>query len=451
MGTYAPYSEYKGSGHDWLGEIPLHWKQKRFKFLFQASNEKNGNNIVGEMLSVSGYRGIEVKEYEDEKHKRTEDELTEYRVVRPGQLVVNTMWLNYAGLGVSEYEGYVSPAYRSYWLDSSLHGRFAHHLLRSSNYVMGYTKYMQGIRPNSLQIKTDDFQSFPIIVPPESEQAQIANFLDYETTKIDQLIAKQELLIDLLKEKRQAAISYAIIKGLNPDAPMKDSGMKWLGEVPAHWKSKALKHFIGHTIDNRGRTPPLSDDGIPMLEAKQIVGDSLFASENFDKFVTQDAYNQFVRSDIKENDVLFVTVGSIGKACLAPPDPKFFIAQNIVGFRHNRTSDPFFLMFLFRSDAFKQALAATNKLSILDSTKVSDLVRVGVTAPPLEEQVAIGRYLQDSEHKFSQLASKLNSAKQLLTEHRTALISSAVTGKIDVRGWQKPDTEPEETAPAVSA
>ena len=132
---YRAYSEYKDSCVEWLGEIPARWTLEKFKYLFQVSNEKNGVEPVGQMLSVSGYRGVEVKEYNDEAKKRTLEEVAEYRVVRKGQLVVNTMWLNYSGLGVSDYEGYVSPAYRAYRFTKNVNKKYIHYLL--SNCVCG--------------------------------------------------------------------------------------------------------------------------------------------------------------------------------------------------------------------------------------------------------------------------------------------------------------------------
>ena len=246
--SFPKYSEYKDSGVEWLGEVPSHWKFQKFRYLFQESGEKIDGEIVGEMLSVSGYRGIEVKEYEDENRKRTDAELVGYRIVRLGQLVVNTMWLNYAGLGVSSHKGYVSPAYRSYWIDGSLNKRFIHHLLRSESYVKGYTKYLTGIRPNSLQMSRDDLMSFPVLLPCFEEQNDIAAFLDHETARIDALIDEQKRLIELLKEKRQAVISHAVTKGLYSDVPLKDSGVEWLGEVPAHWEVSRLKHVTDRTL-----------------------------------------------------------------------------------------------------------------------------------------------------------------------------------------------------------
>ncbi|MEA5419294.1 restriction endonuclease subunit S [Spirulina sp. CCNP1310] len=197
----------KDSGIDWIGEVSEHWEVKRLKDIACQSKEKNGNNPIGEMLSVSGYRGIEFKKYDDELKKRTNDELSDYRVVRPGQLVVNTMWLNYRGIGVSKLRGYVSPAYRAYFLNKTTYGNFIHYLMRSDLYVFGYSKYLQGIRPNSLQMKTIDFECLPMLVPPLPEQKAIAHYLDTKTAQIDQIIQTINTQIEKLKELRKTLIN----------------------------------------------------------------------------------------------------------------------------------------------------------------------------------------------------------------------------------------------------
>ena len=253
------YDSYRESGVEWLGQVPSHWTIEKFRHRFRESSEKIETDVVGPMLSVSGYRGIEIKEYDDENRRRRDDELVGYRIVRPGQLVVNTMWLNYAGLGVSAHEGHVSPAYRSYWIRPGLEGRYAHHLMRSSIYVQGYTRLLTGIRPNSLQMSRDDLMEFPVVVPPLAEQAAIAAFLDRETGKINALVEAQTRLIELLKEKRQAIISHAVTRGLDPAAPMKDSGVEWLGQVPAHWEVKPLRSFAKLIT---GLTPPSEDTSL---------------------------------------------------------------------------------------------------------------------------------------------------------------------------------------------
>ena len=242
--SFPPYEIYKSTEYDWLGTIPTSWRTQKFRHLFKESSEKIEGEVFGEMLSVSGYRGIQRKEYDDENRRRSEEDLVGYRIVRKGQLVVNTMWLNYAGLGFSELDGHVSPAYRSYWPKSDEYSKYLHYLLRSEHYVKGYTRLLTGVRPNSLQMSRDNMMSFPVVLPPKAEQIAIATFLDRETAKIDALIAEQQRLVELLQEKRQAVISHAVTKGLNPNAPMKDSGVEWLGEVPDHWDITPMRRVL---------------------------------------------------------------------------------------------------------------------------------------------------------------------------------------------------------------
>jgi type I restriction enzyme S subunit len=200
----------KDSGVEWIGEIPFNWSWRKFRFLFRESGEKIEDDVFGPMLSVSGYRGIEVKEYDDENQKRSDEDLVGYRIVRDGQLVVNTMWLNYAGLGVSNHEGHVSPAYRAYFINDAINRRYCHHLLRSDLYVKGYTRLLTGIRPNSLQMSREDLMDFPVLLPPIEEQSAIASFIDHETGKMDQLVKEAESAINLLQERRSALISAAV-------------------------------------------------------------------------------------------------------------------------------------------------------------------------------------------------------------------------------------------------
>jgi type I restriction enzyme S subunit len=205
-----PAAEMKDSGVEWLGAIPLHWATRKFRHCFRESAEKNGSVPVGEMLSVSGLRGVEVKQYEDENRRRTVEELSDYRVVRKGQLAVNTMWLNYAGLGVSKYEGHVSPAYRAYWINPGFEDRYLNYLMRSGVYVDGYTALLTGIRPNSLQMSRNDLMGFPILCPPMPEQRAIADYLDAEAHGVEVLIAKSEKMISTLHEYRSALITDAV-------------------------------------------------------------------------------------------------------------------------------------------------------------------------------------------------------------------------------------------------
>lgn len=435
MGKYQTYPEYKDSGVDWLGAVPGHWDMQRFKYLFRISTEKNGQHVVGEMLSVSGYRGIEVKEYEDEAKRRTEEELTDYRVVRKGQLVVNTMWLNYAGLGVSNFEGYVSPAYRSYWMDQSLDGRFIHNLLRSSCYVAGYTRYMQGIRPNSLQIKTDDFACFPVLLPPSDEQIQIAAFLDRETAKIDRLIAKQEALIELLKEKRQAVISHAVTKGLDPDALMKDSGVEWLGEIPAHWRVVRVKQVCSFiTSGPRGWSDFIMDEGSIFLQSGDL-NDELGVDFEGAKRVQAPDGAEGVRTALNDGDaVVCITGAKTGRVAVAGHVPEqTFINQHLALLRPIHLSISSTFLALSLASHFGQSYFKVTQYGLKQGLSLENVAEAVVVLPPLEEQILIERRVKTKTSRLDDLVEKCLDARLLLQERRTALISAAVTGKIDVR------------------
>lgn len=439
--SFPGYPEYKDSRVPWLGEVPASWSVERFRHVFRESGEKIENEVVGPMLSVSGYRGIEVKEYDDENRRRLDEELIGYRIVRPGQLVVNTMWLNYAGLGVSDHEGHVSPAYRSYWIEREVDRRYIHHLMRSSIYVQGYTRLLTGIRPNSLQMSRDDLMDFPVIIPPPSDQAAIAAFLDRETAKIDALVAEQERLIALLKEKRQAVISHAVTKGLNPHAPMKDSGIEWLGEIPAHWEICRLKHVVQKT-DGLQMGP---FGGMLTSLAAEQTGFKLYGQENtisgdFERgarWITSSQYEEMARYALLPGDMVLTRKGSLGACRLVPPDIQPGIADSDtvrIRLDHGFIEADFAVSLMKDAAYVATQVDLTKRGAILAGLNTSVIANLVFALPPLGEQFQISSYLESLREQFGELISESQAAITLLQERRAALISAAVTGKIDVRG-----------------
>ncbi len=437
--SFPRYESYKDSGVEWLGDVPEHWGIGKFRHNFIESPEKIESDIVGEMLSVSGYRGIEIKEYDDDNRRRLDSELVGYRIVRHGQLVVNTMWLNYAGLGVSDYEGYVSPAYRSYWICPDFDKRYIHHLMRSDIYVKGYTKYLTGIRPNSLQMGRDDLLAFPILKPSHTEQNKIATFLDRETTKIDALIAEQQRLIELLKEKRQAVISHAVTKGLNPDTPMKDSGIEWLGEVPAHWEVSRIKYHceIKGRIGFRGYTTADQVDegsGALTLGATHITETGEI---NLDEpiYISWEKYYESPEIMVSTSNILVVQRGSTcGKIGFVETDIGSATINPSLVLLKNFSCLPK-LMFFYLSSALVQGLfelvLGNTAIPMLSQEQIGD---IAFCLPPFNEQEKIIHFIANQTNKLDTLTAEAKLGIELLQERRTALVSAAVTGKIDVRG-----------------
>tara|TARA_B110001469_G_scaffold81371_1_gene76979 strand:+ start:2538 stop:3896 length:1359 start_codon:yes stop_codon:yes gene_type:complete len=439
-GRYKAYPGYKESGVEWLGRIPTGWAIapiKRISGIYNGATPKSAISAYwdGDIPWITPADMGKAKTPYIGHGARSISQLgydSCGTTLVPSDSVILSARAPIGTLGIALNQLCTNQGCKSLVTERSYDSVFLYYILASSTEQLN----LLGRGTTFLELSADKLGAYKISVPPLPEQKQIAHFLDHETAKIDLLIAKQQALIALLKEKRQAVISHAVTKGLNPNAKMKDSGVEWLGDVPEHWSRKSLNYLIAHTVDNRGRTPPVTDSGIPMCEVSQVAGDGFYTSKSYSKFITQGSYEQFVRSDVKENDVLFVTVGAtFGKTCLVPPEPDFFIAQNVVGFRCQLDVDPKFFMFLLSSEVFKEAISATNKSSTIDNVKVSDLVKTKLVVPPHEEQRQIVDHIFTIVDHFLLLISKAESAIELMQERRTALISAAVTGKIDVRDW----------------
>ncbi|QPK62548.1 restriction endonuclease subunit S [Methylomonas sp. LL1] len=428
------HESYKSSGEKWLGDVPSHWEILPFKALFTMSNEKNDKDIIGEMLSVSGYRGIEVKQYEFEEQKRTDKELKDYRVVRPGQLVVNTMWLNYAGLGVSSHEGYVSPAYRSYWLDSRLRPQYAHYLLRSHPYIQGYTGQMQGIRPNSLQIKNSDFNKIPVLIPPHSEQDRIVNFLDQKTAEIDAAIAKKQRLIELLQEQKSILINQAVTLGLNPNVAMRDSGIEWIGEVPAHWEIAANRRFIkkivqgsSPAIDNLNDESGFAVAKISVVKAGQYIDGEV-------KPIPRKLYR--MEYQIRAGDFLLTrgnTPELVADVCYVENSPSSPVMLSDLIYRltfNAEKVDGRYMRYFFQCPIIRNQVRINARGSSSTMVKVSQehIKSWIVICPPIYEQVAIANYLSELESKINEVIRMTTNQIDKLVEFRVGVVSMAVTG-----------------------
>ena len=437
--SFPRYPAYKPSGVEWLGEVPGTWSIEKFRHLFEESSEKIEKEVFGDMLSVSGYRGIELKQYDDENRRRRNEDLVGYRVVRSGQLVVNTMWLNYAGLGFSELDGHVSPAYRAYWPRTDEDTKYLHYLLRSEHYVKGYTRLLTGVRPNSLQMSRDNMMCFPVILPPKEDQLAIATFLDHETAKIDALIAEQQRLIELLQEKRQAVISHAVTKGLNPHTPMKDSGVEWLGEVPAHWRNFRLKALFalkhGYAFDGS----QFSEEGeYALMTPGNFIETGGFRRKDPEKYyVGSDMPSEFI---LQGGEMLIAMTeqapGLVGTALIAPEGEHYLHNQRLglVTRLKAEELDTSFLYWLMNSPVLKAKVGVTAAGQKVRHTSPQKILDNEICLPPLEEQRIIAQALFEANERCIKLTENACTSIQLLVERRSALISAAVTGQIDVRG-----------------
>ncbi len=274
-----------------------------------------------------------------------------------------------------------------------------------------------------------------LLLPPPVEQTEITSFLDRETAKIDGLVAEQRRLMELLKEKRQAVISHAVTRGLNPDAPMKPSGVEWLGEVPAHWEVLPLKRIVSIPItDGPHETPQFIDEGVPFVSAEAVSSGTINFSKVRACISAADNARYSLKYSPKLHDIYMVKSGATtGITAIVENRTDFNIWSPLAAIRCNSGSLPHFVLNFMRSRHFLEAVTLNWSFGTQQNIGMGVIENLACTVPPLEEQVMIAAFLKSEVIKFDILTAEAQRAIDLLQERRTALISAAVTGQFDVR------------------
>ena len=438
-GGYLSYSKLRESNVPWLGQIPVHWGIERARHLFEEQNrEVRGSDGV-----VTAFRDGQVCLRSRRRSAGYTMAILEhgYQGIRRGDLVIHAMDAFAGAIGISEDDGKATPEYVVVTpFDAETQSRYFANILR----VMAARDYIfvlcPSVRERAPRFRFVRFQQALLPIPPPEEQGQIVKFLDYETAKIDALIEKQQQLIALLKEKRQAVISHAVTKGLNPDAPMRDSGVEWLGKVPAHWVVLNLNRVVRTFVDYRGRTPEKTDEGRPLVTAG-AVRNGIVDLDRAPQFVSEETYHLLrQRGEPEQGDLLFTSEAPLGEVAIVE-DVEIACAQRIIMFKLDRTRiKPQFMWLYLRSQAGQDEILTKASGSTAEGIRADRLRRCRVLVPALEEQARIVTHVANELSGFDEILQKASEQTELLRERRTALISAAVTGKIDLRNWKVPET-----------
>ena len=434
MAKYQKYAEYKNSGVEWLGKIPSDWKVVKLNYKLKLLS---GDGITAFDIEDTGtypvFGGNGLRGFTEQYNCDGEYAL----IGRQGALCGN---INVArGKFFATEHAVVVYPYETFNLT------FLSEFLR----FMDLGQYsVSAAQPG---IAVDRINTLPIVIPTLGEQNAIGAFLDHETAKIDSLIAKQEKLIELLKEKRQAMISHAVTKGLNPDVNMKDSGVEWLGQVPEHWKVAPIKRII-HLME-QGKSPeceniPATSEQWGVLKTS-CVNNGIFHSQQ-NKALPEHT-KPHTQYQVKAGDVLMSrasgSINLIGSVALVPNDVQENLLLSDKIFRIHLTKDcdaRFFTLLMatpYMRTLIERAISGAEGMAN-NITKTSILEFVSAI-PPLKEQMELVDYLRQKIQAFDALVLKATTAIEVMQERRTALISSAVTGKIDLRNWQNPNNNNE--------
>ena len=438
MAKYQAYAEYKDSGAEWLGSIPKHWSVEYSKWLFEERNNKA--NVGDEMLTASQKYGVIPQKMfmELEQQKVVQVQLG-HEILKHAEVndFVISMRSFQGGIEYCGYKGAVSSAYVPLKPRQDLSLSYYRYLFKSIPYIQALQTTTNLVRDGQA-LRFANFIQVRIPLLPYSEAEKIGQFLDHETSKIDHLIEKQQQLIELLKEKRQAVISHAVTKGLNPNVKMKDSGVEWLGEVPERWDTTKIK-YVAELTPKKSEVSSNDNRLCTFVPMEKLKLGSLIKDEEKPISEVIGGYTYF-----KNGDLLLAKVTPCfeNKNMVVASDLKNgigFGSSEIYVLRTNHKVNTQFLYYRLQEDQFMElgtgAMTGAGGLKRVPSEFLNNFE---FALPPLSEQIAITKYLNQYLIKNEYLMNKAQSAIQLMQERRTALISAAVTGKIDVRNWQAP-------------
>lgn len=436
MEDLKAYPKYKNSEYDWLGEIPLHWEERSVRTITQLSDERNGKREDLELLSVYREYGVIRKASRDDNHNAESLDLSNYKYVGKNFLVMNKMKMWQGSLGISKYEGIVSPAYIVCTFIENYCYPYFHYLLRSAKFKTQYNRISYGIRVGQWDMRYNDFKQLKLYLPPLPEQIQIARYLDDKVALINKFIRDKKKEIMLLKEQKQAEINQAVTRGVNPNAKMKDSGISWIGEVPEHWEIRRLKHVakINPSIQEQIKKYDLNDS-VVFLAMENISVDGVI--NNIEQRAIKDVKSGY--TSFAKNDVVIAKITPCfenGKGALLSDlnsEIGFGTTELIVLRPYNDILGQY-LYFILRSDFvvkigadFMTGSAGQKRIP----TNFIENFRIGI--PTINEQEIIVEALNIKLAHIEKAITAIKNQITLMQDYKVSLINDVVTGKVDVR------------------
>ncbi len=421
------YGEYRESGLPWLGRIPAHWDMRNLRTLITARNHRNRLDLP--LLSVVREKGVIRRSMSggDANHNFIPDDLSNYKVAYAGDLVINKMKAWQGSLGIAPCDGIVSPAYFvfKFRVENRAYGQA---LFRSRPYVGAFAQASDGVRVGQWDLSIAGMREIPVLLPPSEEQAAIVRFLDHANRRLDKAIRAKRKLIALLNEQKQAIIHRAVTRGLDPNVPLKDSGIPWLGEIPAHWEVKRIKYLL-REMDCRSTT------GFePLLSMRMHHGLVLFA-EHFSR-PAQAA--TLVGFKLVYPGQFVVNRMQAGNGVIFPSQLTGLVSPDYAVFQPIADANVDFLGELFRSRTMRAKFRAESKGLGTGSSGFLRLYndRLGaihVALPTRLEQDTILIRLGEQLSGVNAIITRTEREITLLREYKTRLTADVVTGKLDVR------------------
>ena len=439
---FKPYPKYIASGLQWLGNVPAHWQLLRLGVVLQERKEINEYGEITHVLSVVKTRGVIPYEEKGNIGNKKSDNITRYKIVRPGDIVINSMNVIIGSSGLSKYTGCLSPVY--YVLRHRMESANAYYLaaiFQNPSFYRRLIRLGNGILSFRMRIPMELLKCEVIPLPPASEQAAIVYFLGKTVTKIESIIAAKEKIIALLEEQKRAVIRHTITRGLDLSVALKPSGSLFIGDIPTHWETKrlgALGYFSASGID---KIIVAGEPKVKMINYLDIYNnDSYSLSQNNNYMIVSCPHWKKEIHAAQKGDMFFTpsseTAAEIGLSAVAIEDMHDTVySYHVIRFR------PAIKMYLPYQKYWCNNLAVMNQFSFLCKGTTRKIINRGefrsviVPVPPYKEQIAIAEYLDNMMTKINAAAKCAHREITLLREYRNSLVANAVTGKIDVRNF----------------
>ena len=420
------YDQYIDSGYEWIGEIPLHWDLVKLGSCLSPVSVKNCSELP--LLSITREQGVIERDVDDQEsnHNFIPDDLSGYKKLEKGQFGMNKMKAWQGSYGVSKFTGIVSPAYFVFDFTKAINPEFFNWAIRSKLYISFFGSASDGVRIGQWDLSKTRMKVIPFVLPSEEEQSLIANFLDKKTEQIDEAIAIKEKQISLLKERKQIIIQQAVTQGLDPNVPMKDSGVDWIGKIPAHWEVRRAKYIF----KKENRPVRLEDDVVTCFRDGQVTLRTNRRTEGF-TFATKEHGYQGIRKGDLVIHAMDAFAGAIGVSDSdGKSSPVYSACTPVTGVEVNPKYYALYLRNLALG-GFIESLAKGIRERSTDF-RYKDFSELFFPLPDIETQNKVVLEIEKSHQEIDGGISVLTQQIERIKEYKATLINSAVTGKIKI-------------------
>ena len=419
--------QMKDSGIEWIKQIPNHWNITRGKNILQLMKRSPEQN--DEVVTCFRDGEVTLRKNRREKGFTFSDKEIGYQGIKKGDIVIHGMDGFAGAIGISDSDGKGSPVLVV--CTTKENARYIVYYLRVLADQGVFVALATGIRERSCDLRWNKIADLLFPIPEINEQYRIANYLDHKCSQIDAIIARQQEVIEKLKAYKLSVISEAVTKGLDPNVPMKDSGVEWIGKIPEHWEFRKIKNCCD-IVDCKNRTPEMIPDGDYIVVRTTCIKDGAFSYDGSYRTDKKNFEEWTVKGQPRHGDIFFTREAPMGEACLVPDEDNLCMGQRVMFFRPIHGEDPRFILYSIYGPLAREYIESKNKGSTVGHLKLGQVASLPLLYCAPEEQKKIANYLDEKCKAINELISCKQEVIGKLQQYKKSLIYEIVTGKKEI-------------------